>query len=88
MRSPQLAHLFTLALFSALLNATGAILKHKDTVKGTATAASLWGTVNFTSIKAHKAFTRENIKLVESYAERIQKMLIEIDIPKRSTLRE
>ncbi len=42
----------------------------------------VWGTVNFTSSELRKPFSKDELKLVEGYAETISKWLTEIDAPK------
>jgi GAF domain-containing protein len=41
----------------------------------------VWGTVNFTSPKYRNAFSKEEIQLVEGYADRISQWLPDIDQP-------
>ena len=39
----------------------------------------VWGTLNFTSPKLRSAFTQKEIRLVENYADRVARLLDELD---------
>ncbi|MFQ3241697.1 MAG: GAF domain-containing protein [Lentimonas sp.] len=41
----------------------------------------VWGTVNFTSPECRKAFSKEEVQLVQGYADRISQWLADIDQP-------